>query len=133
MGSSGSGGYAKGYWALGMCERCSKKMLRRLMVYDGQFPDLLVCSECWDPRHPSEYLPSVTDPVVIYDPTGDPDRVQADTLVITWPLFDGTTMPLSIGLALNTDEYQLVELADFAFDPAAFAVSAFETDAFSLG
>jgi len=71
---AGSGGYARGHHALAICERCSKKRLRRHLVYDGQYQDLLVCPECWDPKHPQEYLPPVTDPVVIYDPTGDPDK-----------------------------------------------------------
>ena len=87
MSSKGTGSYARGLNAVAICERCSEKKLRRLLIYDGQYPDLLVCSDCWDPKHPQEYLPPVTDPVTIYDPTGDPDRVQANTLVFG-PRFD---------------------------------------------
>lgn len=72
--TAGSGRYARGDNALGICERCSEKRLRKTLVYDGQYPDLLVCPDCWDPKHPQEYLPPVTDPVTIYDPTGDPDK-----------------------------------------------------------
>ncbi len=135
MGQRGRGGYARGYWSLGICERCSVKMLRRLMVYDGQFPDLLVCSDCWDPKHPQEYLPPVTDPIVIYDPTGDPDKVQASTLVLTWPFFDGTSMPLSVSVTINRSAVSQVDAGggEGAFDPDAFSSSAFDADAFFLG
>ena len=66
--------YAQGSKAWGICERCSDKRLLNDLIYDGQFPDLKVCPDCWDPKHPQEYLPSVTDPSVLYDPTGDPDE-----------------------------------------------------------
>ena len=65
--------YARGDKAWGICERCSDRRLLKDLIYDGQFPDLKVCPDCWDPKHPQEYLPSVTDPSVLYDPTGDPD------------------------------------------------------------
>jgi len=102
----GRGGYAVGRKAIGLCERSGKKMLRRTMVYDGQFPDLLVAPDEWDPKHPQEYLPDVTDPVVIYDPTGDTDKVAANTLVISIPLLDWTTNdrvpnPLRVSLGVN--------------------------------
>lgn len=102
----GRGGYAIGRRAIGICERSGKKMLRRLMVYDGQYPDLLVAPDEWDPKHPQEYLPDVTDPVVIYDPTGDTDKVAANTLVISIPLLDWITsdrvpMPLRASSGVN--------------------------------
>jgi hypothetical protein len=69
--------YARGKHALAICERCSAKRLRRELVYDGQYADLLVCPECWDPKHPQEYLSRVKDPVTIFDSTGDPDKEAA--------------------------------------------------------
>jgi len=83
--ANGTNKYAKGLNALGMCERCSKKTLLRLLRYDGYYNDLLVCKDCWDPYHPQERLPDVTDPVSLYDPTGDPDKAQASVSVIPWP------------------------------------------------
>jgi len=82
---SGSGRYARGDNALGMCERCSKKMLLKELTYDGYYKDLLVCPECWDPYHPQERLPEVSDPVTLRDPTGDPDKAQANVTHIPWP------------------------------------------------
>ena len=109
MGARGSGNYATGAHALGMCERCSKKTLLRKLVYDGQFPDLLVCSECWDPKHPQEYLPEVTDPITLYDPTGDPDAPVANLQVLSWPLLknivNDVPMPLQIQIATMDDKY----------------------------
>jgi len=62
-------------------------MLRRKMVYDGHFPDLIVCTDCWDPKHPQEYLPDVTDPETLYDPTGDIDK-DSNRLVMSFPPLD---------------------------------------------
>lgn len=80
-GHRGSGRYARGHNALGHCGRCSKKMLLRHMVYDGQIPDLLVCKPCWDPKHPQEYLPDVFDPVTLYDPTGDTEKASNELVI----------------------------------------------------
>lgn len=108
MGHRGSGRYARGDNAVAICERCSKKRLRRTLVYDGQYPDLLVCPECWDPKHPQEYLPAVTDPATIYDPTGDPDKLQANTQVVPYPPLSFSDLsPLSIGVVINSGKYNL--------------------------
>lgn len=93
--ASGHGRYARGDNAVAICERCSKKTLRRYLVYDGQYPDMLVCTDCWDPKHPQEYLPDVSDPVTIYDPTGDPEKIAANILDVLWyPGTDPTGTPL---------------------------------------
>lgn len=135
MGHRGSGRYARGDKAIGICERCSKKVLRRTMVYDGQFPDLLVCPECWDPKHPQEYLPPAFDPVTIYDPTGDPDKAQANVQVITFPVFGfgaDVSMPLQIGVSLSSVATDFVS-GVASFDAQSFDVVSFDTDDFSLG
>jgi len=69
--------YAIGKNALGICARSGKKMLLRNMVRDGQYPDLLVAPDEWDPKHPQEYLPDLSDPETLRDPTGDPDKEAA--------------------------------------------------------
>lgn len=105
----GHGGYAKGDQAWGHCERCSDRLLLKNLRYDGQYPDLLVCADCWDPKHPQEYLPPVTDPVTLYDPTGDQDRFAANALEI--PLFfeDFTgAYPLSVAATLNATRYNVI-------------------------
>lgn len=81
----GTGGYAVGYHAIAHCKRCGDLTLRRLLVYDGHFPDLLVCTDCWDPKHPQDYLPDIHDPETIYKPTGDLDEPTANTVVIHYP------------------------------------------------
>jgi hypothetical protein len=87
------GRYARGHNAVAICDRCSAKRLRRELVYDGQYPDLLVCPDCWDPKHPQEYLPPTHDPVTIYDPTGDPDKTVANQIIVKYPpLWDVNTM-----------------------------------------
>lgn len=106
----GKGGHAIGRNAIGICERSGKKMLRRQMVYDGQYPDLLVAPEEWDPKHPQEYLPDVSDPVTIYDPTGDTDKVAANTLVFSIPLLDWNNrppMPLRVSAGVNGNKFTI--------------------------
>ena len=66
--------YARGDKAWAHCERCGDKVLLKQLKYDGQYPDLQVCLDCWDEKHPQEWLPGVFDPVTLYDPTFDLDR-----------------------------------------------------------
>ena len=106
-----TGRYARGQNALAICERCSKKQLRRHLVYDGQYPDLLVCPECWDPKHPQEYLPPSFDPVTLYDTTGDPDALQASSVVISWPTLQAladvpSAQPLLARVVLNQSRFK---------------------------
>lgn len=134
---AGSGSYAAGRNALGICERCSIKMLRRLMVYDGQFPDLLVCSDCWDPKHPQEYLTAMSDPVTIYDPTGDPDKAVANLQVIPYPpLIDGEVPVLNLRISFLIHQFGLQESGAAAqgdaYSQDGFEILAFDTDAYDL-
>ncbi|KKN55456.1 hypothetical protein LCGC14_0582260 [marine sediment metagenome] len=85
MGGMGTGGYARGHHAIAHCKRCGNKVLRRHLVFDGHFPDLLVCTDCFDPKHPQDYLPDIHDPETIYKPTGDLDKAAANTLVVSFP------------------------------------------------
>jgi len=85
MGGMGTGGYARGHCAIAHCKRCGDLVLRRHLVFDGHFPDLLVCTDCWDPKHPQDYLPDIYDPETIYKPTGDLDAAVANLQVISYP------------------------------------------------
>ncbi len=71
----GRGTYAKGKWALGECARSGRKMLLRNMIADGYYPNLIVDPEWYEPKHPQESLPSVHDPVTLFRPAPDRDRV----------------------------------------------------------
>jgi hypothetical protein len=79
-------------------------------VYDGQFPDLLVCTDCWDPKHPQEYLPPAIDPVTIYDPTGDPDKLQANAITMSYPVrqngVERQVLPLQLGVTINDSRFK---------------------------
>lgn len=134
---AGTGGYARGINALGICERCSIKTLRRLLTYDGQFPDLLVCDECWDPKHPQEYLVAMSDPVTIYDSTGDPDRAAANRLIIPYPpLINGEVPVLDLRISFLIHSFGVQESAGGAagdsYSQDGFDILAFDTDAYDL-
>jgi hypothetical protein len=53
----------------------------------------------------------VTDPVVIYDPTGDTDKAAANTLVISIPLLDWVTnnreMPLRASSGVRSGKFTI--------------------------
>jgi hypothetical protein len=51
------------------------------LVFDGYMPGLRVCVDCYDPRHPQEFLQDVTDPVALWKPA--PDNVQFTAPVLT--------------------------------------------------
>lgn len=84
--------YAEGKKAVGICQRCSKKQLRRDMVEDGYYPSLIVCKDCRDERHPQERLPKLDDPTTLYKPAPDdigtpPDlsgEIVGTTATLTW-------------------------------------------------
>lgn len=67
--------YARGRHAWGECARSGDKVLRRNMVYDGHQPGLLVRRDWYEPVHPQEKLPPVSDPVGLRRPAPDRDEV----------------------------------------------------------
>ena len=123
--------YARGHKAWGICERCSERRPLNDLIYDGQFPDLKVCPDCWDPKHPQEYLPSVTDPSVLYDPTGDPGRAQASQLVISFPrwMWTSTIYPMQIGLIIGSVATTVSENSG-SFSSTSFDTTSFSTTSF---
>lgn len=80
--------YAKGDKAWGECERSGKKMLLKDMVYDGEWPDMLVAPDWYDPEHPQEYLPDEFDPETLYGPTTDLDKSESEQGDIRLPVMD---------------------------------------------
>lgn len=99
MAGSGGHGFARGDNAVAHCERCGFKYKRNELVYDGQYPDLLVCIPCWDPKHPQDFLPAMSDPVSLRDPRSDADTsaIAAGYTDVKWPPVAG--LPGSVGSA----------------------------------
>src|SRR5262245_54038749 len=60
--------YARGHAAWGECQRCGKKDFLQALIMDGQFPNLRVCRECYEPKHPQENLVKLDDPVALWRP-----------------------------------------------------------------
>lgn len=54
-----------GKHAKGLCMRCGQTCMLNALVEDGHVRGLLVCSECYDPKHPQEEPPSIDDPVTL--------------------------------------------------------------------
>lgn len=84
--------YAKGTNAVGECQRSGRKMLLRTMVRDGYYPNLLVDPAWRETRHPQERLVSVFDPVTLYQPAPENNRIPA---TIDLPVFDLKTGKLT--------------------------------------
>lgn len=63
--------YAEGRRAWGDCMRCGLRYLLRELVLDGYYPNLRVCSGCYDPPQPQERLAIVSDPEALWKPSPD--------------------------------------------------------------
>lgn len=63
--------YAKGRLAWGLCQRCGLRFKLRELVLDGYFPNIRVCSGCYDPPQPQERLVTVSDPIALWKPAVD--------------------------------------------------------------
>lgn len=72
--------YARGDNAVGICGRSGRKMLLRDMVFDGQFPNMRVDPEWYEPRHPQEQIVRVNDAVSLYRPSGESRQIEAPVL-----------------------------------------------------
>ena len=133
----GGGSYARGTKALAICERCAKKIPYRELRMDGQYPDLKVCDDCWDPKHPQEYLPDVFDPITLWDATGDPEKNDAGgyvTITSPWQFGPNVEMVFGIGAGGAVPGYALTVSggAGDSFDEGSIDVVAFFTDSFDL-
>jgi hypothetical protein len=73
--------YATGNHAWFICQRCGLRGLYRNSVFDGHIANLRVHPECWEPKHPQESLPKVTDPIALWRPSpewgGTPSVLEA--------------------------------------------------------
>lgn len=64
--------YASGKHAVGICARSGRKMRLMDLVSDGQYPNMLVDPDWFEPKHPQELLPKVGDPIGLFRPAPDP-------------------------------------------------------------
>jgi len=134
---AGGRGYASGRNAVAICDRCAKKIPYRELQYDGQVPELSVCPDCWDPKHPQEYLPDTFDPITLYDPTGDPDKAVAGgwvTISSPWIFSDQPDYIFGIGVGIASAVYAPSSglVVGDAFDQNSFDTVSFSQDAFDL-
>jgi len=67
-------------------------MRYRDLVEDGHIPGLLVHPDWWEPKHPQEIPPDMTDPIALYRPApeisvpdgyGDPENLDGGTTPTT--------------------------------------------------
>jgi len=75
--------YAKGRLAWGLCQRCGLRYYLRELVMDGYYPNIRVCTGCYDPPQPQERLAVVSDPVALWKPAVDTYAVQPPFLTAT--------------------------------------------------
>ena len=66
--------YARGDKAWGECARSGKRLLRKNMVEDGQYPGLLVAPDWYEPKHHQETPVEVDDPIAIYKPAPEQSK-----------------------------------------------------------
>lgn len=90
--------YAKGTHALGICQRCGQRALLHELVMDGYYPLLRVHQECYDPKHPQERLPKVSDPQVLWRPSPE----QAGIAPVLSGMLNQPTAPVLSGSNSDT-------------------------------
>jgi len=83
--------YARGTMAKALCMRCGLQFLLPELVFDGYFPNLRVCLDCYDPPQPQEKLAIVSDPEGLWKPS-------PDTYVVTAPLLNVQVLGLNVAL-----------------------------------
>ena len=81
-------GYAKGTYALGMCQICDFRFKLSQLRSDGQVPGLLVCSACWSRKNEAEFPVDVSDATALYHPAPDLDAANANVLEDDTPIGD---------------------------------------------
>lgn len=57
----------------GICDRCGFK--RKLSTLRKEWTGLRVCSECWEPRHPQDFVRGVPDNQSVPDPRPEPTDI----------------------------------------------------------
>ena len=66
---------SKGSCAIGVCDRCSRKVAYDTLRPDGNSPGLMVCDDpgCWDVRDPWRLPPRKTENITLKHPRSDID------------------------------------------------------------
>jgi hypothetical protein len=75
--------YAKGHLAWGLCQRCGLRYLLKELVFDGYFPNIRVCTGCYDPPQPQERLAVVSDTYAVLPPVLSA-QVVGPSVVLNW-------------------------------------------------
>lgn len=85
--------YASGRHAWADCQKCGLRFKYTETRLDRYFPNLRVCFECFDDKHPQERLLKVADPTAIWMP--GPESVHAPTAPVLAGLLAGNDVTLT--------------------------------------
>src|SRR5271170_1509845 len=99
--------YAWGREAWGLCNRCGLRFLLAQLVFDGYMPGLRVCIDCYDPKHPQEFLVDVTDPLTLWKPS-------PDTVATTAPVLTLVSALLPIQLSWTPADFQAYTVGSYS-------------------
>src|SRR5271163_4026557 len=79
------GHYAPGNKAWGLCQKCGLRYLLHELVFDGYYPELRVCTGCYDDRQPQEFLIDVTDPQALWKPSPEDAPIAPVVSIVVVP------------------------------------------------
>lgn len=99
--------YARGSEAWGLCQRCGLRFLLNDLVFDGYMPGLRVCADCYDSRHPQEFLQDVTDPIALWKPA-------PDSVAFTAPVLSLVLLGPPVKLAWSIADFQAYTVGSYA-------------------
>jgi hypothetical protein len=95
--------YARGRLAWGLCQRCGLRFYLRELVLDGYYPNIRVCSGCYDPPQPQERLAVVSDPIALWKPAPDATFVSPPFLTAVVSAAGGSILTTDNAFDLQTD------------------------------
>lgn len=65
----------------GICQRCGFE--RPLISLRREWTGLKVCRECWDPRHPLDFVRGIPDRQAVRDPAPEPTEYSLSVNEVT--------------------------------------------------
>lgn len=81
--------YARGIHSVGQCGICGLPFPYTDLRPDGETRGLMVCQECWDPKHPQETPAKPIDPIALRRPS--PMSVKNPGSTMSYPFYDVNT------------------------------------------
>lgn len=134
--------YARGDRAKALCMRCGLLFLLPELVMDGYYPNLRVCTGCFDPPQPQEKLAIVSDAVALWRPSPDAVyvtppvltvEIDGNDVVLNWSGFNEAGANITGGYYVyrSTDQVNWTQIASLPNTADEWGAMVVETDTYT--